>query len=216
MRVVQLMTQNDVVSVTAPAPGAAEVLDRWFKAINAHDLDALVELSDPNIEIVPLERSVTSPPGTSYHGHDGLRTMLSAAFERFPQLAVEHSSPLRELGVQVTVDLAFVLDDGVNPTTRREAASDYRISNGRINRIVAFERDDPRHGSKRPTTPLSPREAEVLSLMAAGLTIDEIAEKLVLSPLTVRTHVRNARERLEARTTVQAIALALENGGLDV
>jgi DNA-binding CsgD family transcriptional regulator len=56
---------------------------------------------------------------------------------------------------------------------------------------------------------LSPRQRQVLDLLAHGLTGDEIACRLYLSGETVRTHVRNAMERLGAHTRGQAIALAL-------
>jgi PAS domain S-box-containing protein len=61
---------------------------------------------------------------------------------------------------------------------------------------------------------LTPREREVITLLALGLTGAEIAERLVLSPETVRIHVRNARQRLGARTRAHAIALALEAGAI--
>jgi PAS domain S-box-containing protein len=64
------------------------------------------------------------------------------------------------------------------------------------------------HGSRRTRT-LSPREREVLGLLARGLTGEQIAERLVLSPETVRTHIRNAREKLGASTRVEAVTMAL-------
>jgi DNA-binding CsgD family transcriptional regulator len=60
--------------------------------------------------------------------------------------------------------------------------------------------------------PLSAREREVLGYLAEGLSGAAIAERLVLSPETVRTHVRNAMEKLGASTRSQAVALALESG----
>ena len=60
--------------------------------------------------------------------------------------------------------------------------------------------------------PLSAREREVLAYLADGLSGAAIAEHLVLSPETVRTHVRNAMEKLGASTRSQAVALALEHG----
>lgn len=59
---------------------------------------------------------------------------------------------------------------------------------------------------------LSSRESEILGLLAEGLTGEQIAKRLVLSPETVRTHVRNAMEKLEARTRVEAVVKALDLG----
>jgi PAS domain S-box-containing protein len=61
---------------------------------------------------------------------------------------------------------------------------------------------------RKPRT-LSPREREVLAMLARGLTGEQIAERLVLSPETIRTHIRNAREKLGANTRVEAVTVAL-------
>jgi DNA-binding NarL/FixJ family response regulator len=62
------------------------------------------------------------------------------------------------------------------------------------------------------TGQLSDREREVLTLLADGSTGGEVAERLVLSPETVRTHVRNAMEKLGARTRAHAVVLAIARG----
>ena len=59
---------------------------------------------------------------------------------------------------------------------------------------------------------LTPREAEVLAHVADGLSHDEIGARLSISPETVRTHVRKACERLNARTRTHAVATALRLG----
>lgn len=59
---------------------------------------------------------------------------------------------------------------------------------------------------------LTPREREVLTHIAGGLTSSEIAEALYLSRSTVETHVRNAIEKLDARTRSNAVVLALRRG----
>ncbi|HWJ43440.1 MAG TPA: response regulator transcription factor [Solirubrobacterales bacterium] len=76
---------------------------------------------------------------------------------------------------------------------------------------------DPRFSSQAaedaaPARALSGREAEILALLARGLTGEEIAQRLVLSPETIRTHVRNAMGKLEARTRTEAVVKALERG----
>jgi two-component system, NarL family, nitrate/nitrite response regulator NarL len=59
---------------------------------------------------------------------------------------------------------------------------------------------------------LSPREAQVLQLLADGHTTDAAAGALFLSPATVRSYVENAIRKLEARNRVQAVAAALRLG----
>ena len=64
----------------------------------------------------------------------------------------------------------------------------------------------------RRLSALSSRELEVLELLAEGLNGQMIAERLFLSPETVRTHVRNATSKLGARTRVQAVAMVVRGG----
>lgn len=61
-------------------------------------------------------------------------------------------------------------------------------------------------------TPLTGREADVLKLVARGFTNQEIADKLVLSEWTVRTHVRNILEKLHLANRTQAALYALREG----
>ena len=59
---------------------------------------------------------------------------------------------------------------------------------------------------------LSPREHQVVELLAAGNTGEEVAERLGISPATVRVHVRNATGKLGASTRTQAVAIAVARG----
>jgi DNA-binding NarL/FixJ family response regulator len=63
-----------------------------------------------------------------------------------------------------------------------------------------------RHNPKRE---LTPRERDVLRLLAAGNTNEQMGALLTISPQTVRTHVQKAMEKLGATTRVQAVAIAL-------
>jgi len=60
------------------------------------------------------------------------------------------------------------------------------------------------------TKTLSSRESQILSMLAEGLTGEQIAQRLVLSPETVRTHIRNAMEKLDARTRTEAVVKAID------
>ncbi|WP_405783024.1 response regulator [Streptomyces sp. NBC_00859] len=71
--------------------------------------------------------------------------------------------------------------------------------------------------SKEPATAiglggLTEREREVMALVGIGLSNDEIARRLVVSPLTAKTHVSRAMVKLGARDRAQLVVLAYESG----
>jgi PAS domain S-box-containing protein len=68
------------------------------------------------------------------------------------------------------------------------------------------------HGREAGTGVLSPREHQVVELLASGSTGEEVAERLGISPATVRVHVRNATGKLGANTRTQAVAIAVARG----
>jgi DNA-binding CsgD family transcriptional regulator len=59
---------------------------------------------------------------------------------------------------------------------------------------------------------LTDREREVMTLVASGLQSGDIAERLFLSPETVKSHVHNALAKLGAHTRAHAVAIALVTG----
>jgi DNA-binding NarL/FixJ family response regulator len=61
-------------------------------------------------------------------------------------------------------------------------------------------------------TPLTEREREVVGLVAAGLSNEEIAARLVVSPLTAKTHVSRAMTKAGARDRAQLVVFAFEHG----
>ncbi|MFG2221809.1 response regulator [Streptomyces sp. NPDC050161] len=69
----------------------------------------------------------------------------------------------------------------------------------------------PGAGAERLAS-LTGREREVLALVAGGLSNDEIAEQLAVSPLTVKTHVNRAMAKLGARDRAQLVVIAYETG----
>jgi PAS domain S-box-containing protein len=59
---------------------------------------------------------------------------------------------------------------------------------------------------------LTPRQTEVLILLARGLGTDEIAARLSVSSFTVRNHIQNILEKLNAHSRLEAVAYALNHG----
>ena len=76
-------------------------------------------------------------------------------------------------------------------------------------------RPEPRRGDRSDGRVLTARQRAVLTGLARGDSVEEIALELGLSPDTVRVHIRNARMRLGARSRAHAVVIALRRGAID-
>jgi DNA-binding NarL/FixJ family response regulator len=155
-------------------------------------------------------------------GLDGLAATRQIAAE--PQLA----------GTRIVILTTFALDEylfdalragasgflvkDIEPAdlvtaVRVVAAGDALISPGMTRRLI--EEFAARAKAPRPARELdvlTEREREVMVLAAGGLTNDEIAGRLYLSPATARTHVSRAITKLGVRDRTQLVVLAYETG----
>ena len=86
-------------------------------------------------------------------------------------------------------------------TTRRRAAELAAIA-------ANIRRPDPL--AQPLIEPLSERELEVLGLIAAGLSNQEIADRLIIAPGTVKRHINNIYGKLQVGSRTQAVAVARE------
>jgi two-component system nitrate/nitrite response regulator NarL len=138
---------------------------------------------------------------------DGLSTrilLLSAqAEDAVAYRAIEAGAPgflLKDAG-------ADEISDAVEALGRGETAFAPGVQAGIAREIRLRRRDD------RPA--LSPREREVLGMTAQGLSAPDIAERLTLSPTTVRTHLQNLYDKLGVSDRAAAVAEAMRRGLLE-
>jgi DNA-binding NarL/FixJ family response regulator len=101
--------------------------------------------------------------------------------------------------------------DAVRLVAAGEALLSPAATRGLIARVLAH----PAHGDlvdPRRLATLTPREQEVLTLVGSGLANDEIAERLFVTPVTVKTHANRAMAKLGARDRAQLVVIAYETG----
>ena len=92
-------------------------------------------------------------------------------------------------------------------------AGDALLSPGVTKRLVAEFAQRAKNPASTPALEaLTDREREVMGLVAEGLSNEEIAERLVVSPATAKTHVSRAMVKLGARDRAQLVVFAYETG----
>ncbi|WP_432140455.1 response regulator [Streptomyces sp. bgisy084] len=113
------------------------------------------------------------------------------------------------------------LGKGINPdelldAIRVVAAGDSLLSptatKALIARFLAQPAPPPGRAAAPQLAALTPREREVVTLVAAGLSNDEIAERLFVTPLTAKTHANRAMTKLGARDRAQLVVIAYQTG----
>jgi DNA-binding NarL/FixJ family response regulator len=101
---------------------------------------------------------------------------------------------------------------------RTVASGETPLAPAVVRRLITRFLAEPAPGTGRNhprLTRLTERETEVLRLVAAGMSNAEIADRLVVSPATVKTHVGSLLHKLEVRDRLQAAMIALQAGLVD-
>jgi DNA-binding NarL/FixJ family response regulator len=113
---------------------------------------------------------------------------------------------------------AFLLK-GVEPVAlidavRTVAAGNALLDPGATRRLIEAYVASPAAGQHTVQMPdaVTGREREILALVAGGLTNSEIADRLVVSPLTIKSHVSRILAKLGARDRTQLVVIAYESG----
>jgi len=103
--------------------------------------------------------------------------------------------------VRVTAEGGAIIDPSVLPGLLE-----------RMSRLATSIASGPADELSHRMEQLTPREIEVLRLVAKGRTNPQIAEELILSPTTVKTHIQNILQKLDVSDRTQAAVLAVRHG----
>jgi DNA-binding NarL/FixJ family response regulator len=170
----------------------------------------LMDIRMPGTDGLAATEAIVADPGLS-----GVRIIVLTTFELDEYVvAAIRAGASGFLGKGVDpVDLL----DAIRVVAGGEALLSPAATKVLIGRFV-----EPESAAGAPTPPspaaaaaldvLTPREREVVALVGSGLTNDEIAESLFVSPLTAKTHVNRAMMKLGARDRAQLVVVAYESG----
>jgi DNA-binding NarL/FixJ family response regulator len=196
---VLLDTEDGFEVVGEAADGAAAVA-----AARATRPDVVVmDIRMPGVDGLAATREITSDPDL-----DGVRVLVLTTFDLdeyvFEALRsgaagflLKDTEPVELLRALTVVAAGEAL---LAPTVTKRLISEF------------VSRPEHRRPSPNALGELTEREREVLALVAGGMSNDEIAAHLVISPATARTHVSRIITKLHARDRAQLVVLAYESG----
>jgi LuxR family maltose regulon positive regulatory protein len=133
---------------------------------------------------------------------------IHSAFDALATIGVNGDAGARQRVLDATPFAAFV-----------SARSTRTATDPRFETLLAHliaKKPAPVHAASDVLETLTPRESEILSLLVLGLTNKEIAQRLVVSPRTVETHVERVLGKLGVNTRSRAIAKAVRSGLVSV
>ena len=162
----------------------------------------LMDIRMPGVDGLEATRRISADPDLA-----GTRVLVLTTFE-----LDQHVFEALRAGA------SGFLGKGVEPdalvqAVRTVAAGESLLSPRATRGLVAhFLASSSLGDDARGLAELTDREREVVALVALGLSNDEIAERLVLSPLTAKTHVNRAMTKLGVRDRAQLVVLAYQSG----
>ena len=196
-----LIESADDLAVVGEATTGQEALDR----VRAGGVDVvLMDIRMPVMDGLAATRAIIADPALG-----AVKVLVLTTFEQdeyvFQALRSGASGFLgKGVGPQELLD-----------AIRLVARGDSLLSPLATRALIATFLDRPQRSdvmSSDRLQVLTPRELEVLSLVAMGLSNDELAGHLVVSPLTAKTHVNRAMTKLGARDRAQLVVIAYETG----
>ena len=187
------------LSVAGEAADGAQALE----VVRAQQPDVvLMDIRMPGTDGLEATRRIAADPALS-----GVRVLILTTFE-----VDEYVFSALRAGAG-----GFLLKDAepaaLLQAIRIVAAGDALLSPSVTRRLIREFAARTREAPRSPALDaLTEREREVMALVAEGLTNQEIAGRLVVSPLTAKTHVSRAMVKLGARDRIQLVVFAYESG----
>jgi DNA-binding NarL/FixJ family response regulator len=195
-----LLSSADGIQVVAEASDGAEAVDL---ARRGRADVVLMDIRMPGVDGLEATRRIAADEGLA-----GVKVIILTTFE-----SDEYVYQAIRSGAS-----GFLLKDAepaeLLQAVRVVARGDALLAPSVTRRLItdlAGQPERPRTDS-RALHGLTDREREVLALVAAGLSNDEIAGKLFVSPLTAKTHVSRIMTKLDARDRAQLVVMAYESG----
>jgi DNA-binding NarL/FixJ family response regulator len=162
----------------------------------------LMDIRMPRLDGLAATRRITEDPAL-----DGVRVVMLTTFE-LDEYVFE--------AIRAGASGFLVKDAEPEELVRAVTAvveGDALLSPGVTRRLIAeFAARSKEPAEAAVLQPLTEREREVMALVGMGLSNEEIARRLVVSPLTAKTHVSRTMVKLGARDRAQLVVLAYESG----
>jgi DNA-binding NarL/FixJ family response regulator len=191
----------DGIEVTAEVAGGAEAV----AAVRRTRPDVvLMDIRMPEMDGIEATRRILADAGP-----DGVRVIILTTYD------LDHY-----VYAALTAGASGFLLKDVSPehlvaAVRLVRSGDALLAPAITRRLIerfAQRTEAPATTLLRDLSGLTPRELEVLRLLGTGLSNAELADRLFLSPTTVKTHVGRILSKLDLRDRVQAVVLAYESG----
>ncbi|MFI5879343.1 response regulator [Streptomyces sp. NPDC051554] len=194
-------TCEDMEVVAEAADGAEAIL---LAGEHRPDL-VLMDIRMPGTDGLTATTAICADPALS-----DTRVLILTTFEVDEYVAQSlRAGASGFLGKDVTAD---ALLSGIRTVASGESLLSPLATRTLIARFLATPAPGARLATPGRLGALTAREREIMAMAAEGHSNDEIAEKLYVSPLTVRTHVHRAMAKLDARDRAQLVVMAYQTG----
>jgi DNA-binding NarL/FixJ family response regulator len=204
----QALIRGGLVALLSAAPG----LDVVGEAADGAEAVRLAAETRPDVILMDIRMPVLD-------GIVAIRRILAAGEDR-PRIIVLTTFDIDEYVYTALGEGAsgFLLKDTppdrIISAVHTVAAGDILITPRITHRLVEAYAQHHRTAAAAPAhlSGLTPRETEILRLVGTGLTNAQIAQRLVLSEATVKTHVKHLMAKLQLSSRAQAVVVAYETG----